>query len=384
LNLAILLGDFGLGAAMTIILNWLALIPFRRSKGKHWTERARRLHPARVNAGWNVWLVPAIIVLGQRLLIPEEDFWWLPVAFASWLGALAGGYVFTREVFPSMTPREWIHETLVVWGLSIGWWALFISIATLMPAELGWRNWLLAGIYLGAVVGWAFGGLIWCLKTCRRLKPAPEKLRRIVERVSTQMKVLVRGVWLLQSKSATAFALPYTRDLFFSETLLATLPEEEIAAICAHELGHFCEPRPVLILRLSGCLAALPFLFIKPIFHQWGPGGVFFAAAAYWMCNVLLQKLAHAMEVRADRIARSNQGEPGVYARALARLYENNIVPAVLEQKHTHPHLYDRLVNAGVAPDYPRPEPADDRSFLRYLLWLLIFFLIAENFFDLW
>ena len=114
LNLAILLGDFGLGAAMAMILNWLALIPFRHSKGKHWTERARRLYPARVNAGWNVWLIPVIIVLGQRLLVLEGDFWWLPVAFVSWLGALAGGYFFAREVFPAMTPREWFHETLVV------------------------------------------------------------------------------------------------------------------------------------------------------------------------------------------------------------------------------------------------------------------------------
>ena len=94
--------------------------------------------------------------------------------------------------------------------------------------------------------------------------------------------------------------------------------------------------------------------------------------------------LAHTMEVQADRIARTHEGESGVYARALARIYENNLVPAVFEQKHTHPHLYDRLVSAGVRPEYPRPEPADHRSFLRYFLWLLIFILVAKNFFDLW
>lgn len=102
------------------------------------------------------------------------------------------------------------------------------------------------------------------------------------------------------------------------------------------------------------------------------------------MSTIFIERLGHAMEIRADKIARTYEGEPGVYARALARIYEDNLVPAVTERLQTHPHLYDRLVSAGVTPDHPRPEPADDRSLLRYFLWLVIFILAAENAFHFW
>src|ERR1043165_9185804 len=303
--------DFGIGAALAVFLNWLSLIPFRRSEGKHWTERARVLYPARVSAGWNAWLVPAVVVLSQRLVIPEQEFSWLPIALASWLGTLAGGYFFIREIFPSTTVSEWFRETLVTWGLSIGWWGFFITIAAVMPTSIGWVNWLLIGLYLAATICWTFGGLIWCLKVFGRVQPVPEKVRRIVESVSNQMQVPARRIWLMQGRRASAFAFPYTRDLFFSEELLANFPTEAIAAICANELGHLCESRFVLICRLSGSIASLPLLFVRPIFHRWGVGGVFSAAGAYWIGSLFLQKLARDMEVRADKIAKTYEGPPG-------------------------------------------------------------------------
>jgi hypothetical protein len=62
------------------------------------------------------------------------------------------------------------------------------------------------------------------------------------------------------------------------------------------------------------------------------------------------------MEKRADAMAFQEQAKEGVYARALEQLYRANQMPAVnAKNKQTHPHLYDRLVAAGVAPDYPRP-----------------------------
>lgn len=193
----------------------------------------------------------------------EDEYSRMPSAFfSSWVGVLAGSYFLSRELFPSTTAREWFHEMLVAWGLAIGWWGLFIAIACLMPTKLGWMSWLLATTYLAGVAGWAFGGFTWCLIKCRRLKPAPENLRQLVARLSGQMKVPVRTIWVLQGRRSSAFAAPYTRELFFSEGLLAHCPEEEIASICAHELGHCCEPRSVLFWRLSKSLAFLPLLFV--------------------------------------------------------------------------------------------------------------------------
>jgi hypothetical protein len=38
-------------------------------------------------------------------------------------------------------------------------------------------------------------------------------------------------------------------------------------------------------------------------------------------------------------------------------LYEDGLLPAVNSKKRaSHPHLYDRLIAAGVTPDFPRPS----------------------------
>ena len=54
------------------------------------------------------------------------------------------------------------------------------------------------------------------------------------------------------------------------------------------------------------------------------------------------------MEKRADQLALNEQVQEGVYARALEKLYRENKIPAVnVNDKQTHPHLYDRMVAAG-------------------------------------
>ena len=45
-------------AAVDWLLNLVAIIPFRRAKDSHWTERARVLYPARVAAVFSVWIFP--------------------------------------------------------------------------------------------------------------------------------------------------------------------------------------------------------------------------------------------------------------------------------------------------------------------------------------
>jgi hypothetical protein len=43
-----------LASGMTFASNCLALIPWRHSRGQHWSEQARLLHPARVAARSNL------------------------------------------------------------------------------------------------------------------------------------------------------------------------------------------------------------------------------------------------------------------------------------------------------------------------------------------
>jgi hypothetical protein len=62
------------------------------------------------------------------------------------------------------------------------------------------------------------------------------------------------------------------------------------------------------------------------------------------------------MEKRADEFAVKEQLNDGIYARALEKLYKENLSPAVnVNNRQTHPHLYDRMIAAGITPDFQRP-----------------------------
>src|SRR5260221_7020320 len=227
----LLLADFLVAGVVAFVLNLLALIPFRRSKGKHWTERARVLYPAQVGAASQVWQIPVIVVLGQWVLFDDNAPYWILAGFAAWTGVVLASNYYSREVCPEITARAWLHQVLAGWSAAFLWWGIVVGIAVLMPAELDWRSWGLVGVFFAVYTVWAFGGFIWFGKKARVLNPAPERLQKIVEEVSSRMKVPIRGVWLVQSVSSTAYALPYTRDVFFSPSLLEKFPDDEIATI---------------------------------------------------------------------------------------------------------------------------------------------------------
>ncbi len=368
-------------AGVTWFLNWVALMPFRRAEHAHWTERARLLWPARASARLNLFLLPAILVLAQRLTAPNSAPPWPLAALAAFVGAIGGSYPFDREAFPWVGPREWLHLVLSGWSLCFGAWTPFLAIAVLMPAQIDWRAWVLAGLYLASVVAWVSGGWVWCRQKLRLLAPAPERLQALVASVSARMRAPVRRVWLLQSPASYAAALPYTRELLFSARLLSLHPDEDLAAICGHELGHFTESRLLLGGRLLlSLLFFLPLLFVKPVALGSGAGGVISLGAASWLFGIARQRLSRRLERRADGIAKANEPDPGAYARALARLHESNLVPAVMPRKRTHPDLYDRLLAAGLQPDYARPKKPSVLSAFTFFLCVALGILIAANF----
>ena len=361
----LLVGDFVAAALVIAVCNWLSLIPFRRTAGQHWTERARKLYPARLGAISGIWLVPIDLVLVQRLIWQQEAPHWLLAGFAAWLGAMSGTYFFDREVFPWVAPRDWLREAITSWTLRLPWLFLFFGIMAIMPAEVSWRTWILGAILIGAFAFWVYGGLIWCCKKLGLLQPPSERLSQIVSGVSARMNVPVRGVWMLRSSAAQALALPYTGDLLFTKRLLDICPDNEIVAICAHELGHLCESKFARAGRLLGGFVYLPWAFVRPLRHVLGDWAFLILFAVSWSARIFTRKHSRRLETRADSMARDQELDAGTYARALSRIYEANLMPAVMPKKRarTHPDLYDRLVAAGAQPEYSRPEPAKATSY---------------------
>ena len=368
-----------MAAGITWLLNHLALLPFRKAKGAHWTERARLLWPARIAAKATLWLLPADLVLGQRLLWFGSVPPWPLAALAAWLGTVVATYPFDREIFPWLTLRAWAHQVLAGWSIRFTIWVVFFGIVALMPKEFDGRTWALACVFPVAFAVWVRGGLVWSCRMLRLLHPASDRLLAVATEVSEQMRVPFRGVWLFRSPGAVAFALPFTGDLLFSDRLLELHPDTEVAAICAHELGHLGESRLMLVGRLAGVLFYLPLLFIKPVACTWGPAGVLFLAGLSGFFIYCSRRLNLRLEKRADKIAKANEADEGAYARALARLHEENLVPAVLPRQRTHPDLYDRLLSAGVVPDYPRPEKPTAQTLRVFVFSVLLGVLMVAN-----
>jgi Zn-dependent protease with chaperone function len=357
----VMIASFSAAVLMTISLNRLAIIPWNLTAGQHWTERARQLWPARIGAKLLVLIVPGICVMaGGMFWRDDQPALWLFGVFG-WLGAMFGTYPFDRKIQPWLNFRDWLHQVCASLLLRLAWLPIFIGAALAMPDQFGLPTVLLAGAVLLVKLSLNAGLAVWLLKRLRILVPPSERLQRIVVESAKHMGVAAPKVWLLKRSVSNAAALPFTGELIFSERLMELHPDDEINAICAHELGHLGESRLVLAGRLLGSLTLFPLLFLKPALHASnGDGGLALAslALATMALSSLGRRLSRKMEVRADKVAKDNQAGDGIYARALERLYEANQIPAVMRgNRMAHPHLYDRMLAAGIPPEYPRPRP---------------------------
>jgi len=129
-----------------------------------------------------------------------------------------------------------------------------------------------------------------------------------------------------------------------------------------------------------GSLMFMPWLFFKPLVYTFGMPGLFGLLMLTLAMHSASRKLSRKLESRADGIAKSNEGESGNYARALNRLYEDGLVPAVMEKERSNSSRPVRpSLAVGVTPDYPRPAASASTAwhgtvFLMLMVALLILF----------
>jgi Zn-dependent protease with chaperone function len=234
------------------------------------------------------------------------------------------------------------------------------------------------------LIGFQFGMGVQLLRLLRLLKSAPEHLNALVGEISQKMGGPVRATWVLSTHLSNAVALPLTRQLIFTDKLLSTHPDAEIKAICAHELGHLNEPRKVILVRAFVALSFFPLVFINPMNSIKGVVNVFLLLPVVVLLLALVgMRVSRRMEKRADKIAiESEHVDREAYARALERLYRTNQMPAVMPRRSNkiHPDLYDRMLAAGVTPDFPKPAPAKGLSWISYLLLVGVFVLLVRIF----
>lgn len=347
---------FALTGVFSGTVNWIALGAWRRTAGQHWTERARALYTVRRASGLNGALVVVVAFVTGAVISDSfsDSFpWWALIG--AFFGCLAGYYPLQRAIFPGRAIKAWIAAVAFQLSLQVFSFGLFFACVYGMPRAFGLTTWLIAGGWLAIQLALEFGLWLNLLRFLRLLLPPSARLTRIASEASARSGIPIRAVWESVGAASQALVFLVTRTLVFTRPLLERLSDAELESICLHELAHLTEPKPIFRLRMLGRFSQLPLLFVVPLTARFGPGAAFALLVLTFVIPLGLLRVRHRMEQRADRLTVSATADPAVYARALEKIHAANQIPAVLGGRHTHPDLYDRMLAAGVTPDYPRP-----------------------------
>jgi Zn-dependent protease with chaperone function len=375
--------------AGTRLAIYLASWPLRRYKGDSWTEKARRAWYARRIAR------VAILTLGLPPMLafvnPMFGDVFLPRGLLNFIagmlgitGVLQASIVNERRMNPAvaLTPRAalgaWAPPLLVIGPI--------LLVVLLFDGPLPDRmNLTAAAVLISIALG--IGIYInWGARTALRglgiIRPGSDRLCAVVTKVAEKTGVLPRRVEQLGLPMANALAFVLERGIGVTDAALEILDDDQLAAVCAHEMAHLAEPRRVLLARASGAfllglVLALLMATARPIHGSFGPSGmlwVFTAACLLLVVGLLLlSRLNRKMEIRADSHATGWEPSPGSYARALELITHVNLIPAVLgSRRNVHPDLYDRMLQAGVTPDFPRPARPPQWAHVLGLVGLLL------------
>lgn len=358
----------------------------------HWTERARRSYPFQAYlmscSLLLPWLFAAAAFNYPGFALPVSKWLLFWAVWAICLVACHTMAVFWERRYQTApaTVRQSLQNTLCIlyiYGVSL---TIFIIMARNLPSHWGWRALLVVTATILAYFWIQFGGWIRLGRWVGMISPADQELTEMVAALALKRGHPKPVVWRFHWHKANALAFIFSNEILVTEKLCTLVSRDELKAVLAHELAHLCEDRTTKLMRLLTPLLLLPLFMIGLLWPVLGLPGL---ASCYCLLILglrLLRQRARRMEERADAFGSEAQENEGVYARALEKLYEANLMPAVMPgKKAIHPHLYDRLVAAGLTPDYPRPKPPGRWGSLAALLvlglnalglsaiWLLLF-----------
>jgi Zn-dependent protease with chaperone function len=281
-----------------------------------------------------------------------------------------------RLYLHKLSAREYAGACFKTWVFFLGLIASAPLLSWAMGPEWNLRSASVAVLYLAAYVWFICTGWVWMMRRFGAIVSAAPEVGALVREQAMARKILVKQVLFLEDFRALAFALPLQRSVLLTRKLVSLLSPEELRTVVDHELGHLGEPRGVLIGRIIGAMAFVPLPFLGVAADWHGIRGIAACYVAWMVIAFGSKRLARSMELRADHFAiESDQpGTAKIYASALEKIYSENLVPASgLARSQAHPDLYDRMLAAGIQPDFPRPaKPA--YAHWTVLIWILLVF----------
>ncbi len=367
-------------ALLMALFMHLSLGRWRKSAEAHWTERARFLWQAR-RAQFGATLGIMFMIGGiWALNFPREDGkWWLLLPV---LGLVFGSFPAAREIEPRYSFRVWLVHTFWTLLVQFGLVGIFLGLMFTMPKVLTWQDWVRAGLGIAAMVFIISG--VWMPVMARLFKfkhPEEARLDRLTEEATAISGIKPRYTWLSISPVVNAGALVYIQGLMVTTRLMELLDDEEVRAVILHEMAHLREQVVVQVARLAGMLCWTILIFFRPVHHHFGSRGLLILIGAMYGMQRLFTWFSRRLEKVADEAAMQGAADSAIYAHALEKLYMANQMPAVMRGRQLHPHLYDRMIQAGVTPDYPRPLPP---GLMAWPGWLALLFPVGIAVYFYW
>lgn len=278
-----------------------------------------------------------------------------------------------RFGFNKSTLGLWITDKIK--GLLVGL-ALAVPLLTLIfflveRAGSLWWIWAFAAFFAFQLLLMVLYPML-ILPMFNTLTPLPEgglkdRLMGLAERAGFKCRTIQVMDGSKRSGHSNAFFTGFGRfrRIVLFDTLMEQLPEEELEAVLAHEIGHYKLGHVPKMLILSAGLglasfAVLAWLLATPVFVEAfgflhvesgvGPAFVLFALVAgsfgFWL-SPLLNLLSRKHEYAADRFASEHAGGAEPMIKALRRLSEknlSNLTPHPLYSffHYSHPTLLER------------------------------------------
>ncbi|MFA0889717.1 MAG: M48 family metallopeptidase [Synergistales bacterium] len=276
----------------------------------------------------------------------------------------------TRFGFNRSSIGLYLRDTLLKISLSVALAGFMAAAAAFLVSRPCGFAWALAGVAVFDVaVAFFFPSLV--LPLFYRLRPLPDgplktRIESLFERTGFPASALLVADESRRSTHRNAFFAGFgrSRRVVLFDTLSENFPDDEAAAVVAHEIGHWKENHvPVGI----GLLFAAQSTLVLFAAFAWQEGGLTEAfglppraeafvvmIAVYWsaIAGLFLQPLLSASsrrrEFEADRYAAAFEG-PEALIRALARLATDSLAWTPSEPRFsawyaTHPSTAERIL----------------------------------------
>jgi Zn-dependent protease with chaperone function len=333
---------------------WWLSRSLRANPQAHWTERARQLHRVRrwVSMSFFVVVIPTTWIVSVR----PNRLAMLPTA-AVFIACLIVGWAARGLVASSLRERWMPDDRSLTWRSRLGLFvfayssfSIVVGLSLFLPPEPGVAA-LAVALTLSAIgVALMLGGSCWVmgwLGLARRVDLAE---------FGIQGTMPFEFVWSIEVPMANAFAFPLIGQVGVTQRAFELLDAGELAAVLRHEAAHLAESKWLKVGRVAFAALFQAWAYVRVIGANYGVGASWAVPLTLLPAILLLRRRQHHEEIRADDAAIGAGSDASVYARALEKLHESSLAPAVMGRRMPHRDLHDRMVAAGVTPGWPKPE----------------------------